>query len=95
MPVTRASLSLDPKCAIANSFTGIGVWLIATSPIASIGLPSAPVIPATNWATPSATAATSTPESAPASRAGQVISRRFAVTQRIRSRGTGRLGQRP
>ena len=43
MPVTRASLSCVPKCAIANSLTGTGVRLIAVSPTAMTGAPLAPV----------------------------------------------------
>lgn len=97
IPVTSALLSPDPKCAIANSFKGTGVWLITTSPAASTGLPSGPVSPATSWATPSATATASTPDSgpgsAPVSRPRQVVNRRLALTFRIRGHGGDGLGQ--
>jgi hypothetical protein len=66
-PVSSASLSWAPKCAIANSLTGTGVRLMATSPTATTGLPSGPLTPAVSWATPSATAPASNPETAPAS----------------------------
>jgi hypothetical protein len=68
MPVISASLSCDPKCTIANSLTGMGVRLIAVSPTAVTGAPSGPVMAAASSDTPSATAAVSTPVTAPASR---------------------------
>jgi hypothetical protein len=52
------------------------------------------VIPATSWATPSATAAVSTPEIAPAIRAYRLLRRRLAITPRIRSHGDGGLDDR-
>ncbi len=58
-------MSLLPKWAIAKSFSGTGVRLIATPPTAITGLLSGPVIPATSSATPSATAADRSPASAP------------------------------
>src|SRR5271169_2159619 len=61
MPVTRAALSCDPKCAIANSLTGTGVRLIAVSPTATTGAPFGPVTAAVSSATPSATAPVSRP----------------------------------
>ena len=41
-PVSSASLSWEPKCAIANSLTGTGVRLMATSPTATTGAPFGP-----------------------------------------------------
>ena len=61
MPVTRASLSCVPKCAIANSLTGTGVRLIAVWPTATTGAPFGPVTAAVSSAIPSATAPVSRP----------------------------------
>ena len=66
MPAISASLSCEPKCAIANSLTGMGVKLIAVSPTAMTGALSGPISAAASSATPSATAAARIPASAAA-----------------------------
>src|ERR1700676_2750323 len=85
MPASRASLSCEPKCAIANSLTGIGVRLIAVSPTAMTGALFGPMIAAASSATPSATAAVSTPVSAPASRRRTVACPVVVITGPIRN----------
>src|ERR1700742_563374 len=65
MPVTRTVLSLEPKFAMAKFLTGGGARLMAASPTTAQGAPWRTVRPETNWPTPMATAAVSTPTAAP------------------------------
>jgi len=70
MPTSSAFLSLAPNVEMAKSLTGCGVRSIAAWPTASTGELCATVRPAASWATPIATAALSTPATAPASALG-------------------------
>src|SRR5262249_32420382 len=65
IPVTSAVLSLDPNVEIAKFFSAGGARSIAALPTATTGEPCGPVIPATSWPTPSATAAVIRPVSMP------------------------------
>ena len=65
MPATRTVLSLEPKAEMAKFFTGGGARLIAASPTTAHGAPWRTVRPDTSWPMPMATAAVSTPATAP------------------------------
>jgi hypothetical protein len=65
IPVTSAVLSLDPNVEIAKFFSGGGVRSMAALPTATTGEPCGPMIPATSWPTPSATAAVIRPVTMP------------------------------
>src|SRR5579859_5403513 len=70
MPTTSAVLSLVPNVEMAKSLTGSGVRSMAAWPTARTGEACATVRPATSWPTPIATAAVSTPATAPATALG-------------------------
>ena len=89
MPVTRTSLSFEPKAEIAKFFTGGGVRSIEASPTATTGEPSGATIPAMSWPTPIATAAASSPATSP--RAARARSE-SGVTLIIRRRAPVGLG---
>src|SRR5580704_5172178 len=72
IPVTSAVLSCAPNALIAKSFTGGGVRSMVALPTATTGEPSAPVMPATSWPTPSATAAVIRPVNRPMPTPGRV-----------------------
>src|SRR5215469_1322671 len=65
MPATRTVLSLAPNAEMAKFLTGAGVASMAAPPTATTGEPTGPVIPATSWATPSATHAVIRPVATP------------------------------
>jgi hypothetical protein len=65
MPLTRTSLSFEPKDVIAKSFRNGGVKSIDMLPTATTGEPSGPVNPATSCPTPIATAPVSSPAISP------------------------------
>src|SRR5450756_1670912 len=72
-PSSSTVLSLVPNVEVAQSFTASGVWLIATSPTAITGDAAGIEIPASNCAMPMATAAASSPHSAPSRRDGPTL----------------------
>ena len=63
-PSSSTVLSLVPNVEVAQTFTGSGVWLIATDPTASTGEALGAEIPASSCAMPIATAAASRPHKA-------------------------------
>src|SRR5215471_1778883 len=66
--MTRTVLSLAPNAEMAKFFTGAGVASMAAPPTATTGEPCGPVIPATSWATASATNAVIRPVATPRAR---------------------------
>ena len=58
-------MSFVPNVEVAQTFTGSGVWLIATEPTSMTGDAAGTEIPAISCAIPMASAAASSPQRAP------------------------------
>ena len=72
-PASRTVLSLVPNVEVAQTFTGSGVWLIATDPTSITGEAAGTDTPATSCAMPIASAAASSPQRAPQPRESPVL----------------------
>ena len=64
-PASSTVLSFVPNVEVAQTFTGSGVWLIATDPTSITGDAAGTVKPAMSCAIPMASAAASSPQRAP------------------------------
>ena len=72
-PVRSTVLSFVPNVEVAHTFTGSGVWLIATDPTSITGEAAGTESPAISCAMPIASAAASSPQRAPQPRESPVL----------------------